>query len=306
MTTQPASPSSSFDFAPNFTKVKGHNIHYVEVGQGEPMLFVHGNPTSSYAYRNVLHPIAEQTGRRCIALDLLGFGKSDKPNINYSCALHASIIEGFIENLNLQNIVLVAEDWGGFLGGYVMTKQPARFQSAVLMETFLWPMTWDEDADPSLIMAFKLMRSPAGAFFTQGLNMMVNKLIPEHCPISNESLQYYKDSLPTYRSRKALGDFPKLIPMNQKPAASYDFALELQNGLPKLNMPVLWIKSDPGVIVSMVNPIGMGRLDTLKTQLPDLAIQDFGPGYHFLSEERPERVVEMVAAWVNEKLVHTV
>ena len=295
--------SSEFDFPSRFTQVSGYDIHYVEVGEGDPMLFVHGNPTSSYTFRNVLKPIAEKTGRRCIALDLLGFGKSDKPNMEYSCELHAGIIEGFIEKLGLQNTILVAEDWGGFLAGYVMTQQPERFQSAIFMETFLWPMTWKEDADPSLIMMFKMMRSPVGALFTQGLNVMVNKLIPEHCPISEESLQYYRDSLPTFKKRKAMGDFPKLIPMDEKPKASFDFALELQAGLQKLTMPILWIKADPGVIVSMVNPIGMGRLEELDEQLPDLTIQDFGPGYHFLSEENPDRVIEMTTAWVNDHLM---
>ena len=291
-------PSSKFDFEPNYVEVDGHRIHYVEAGAGEPMLFVHGNPTSSYIYRNVLREVADQTGRRCIAIDLLGFGKSDKPNIDYSCALHARLIEGFIQALNLTGIVLVAEDWGGFLAGYVMTKHPEWFQSAILMETFLWPMTWEEDSDPSIIFPFKLMRSPFGALFTQGMNLMVNKLIPEHCPISDESLQYYKDSLPTYKARKASGDFPKLIPMNKQPKASHDFALELQAGLSRIDFPVLWIKADPGVIVSMKNPIGMGRLEELERRLRDLTIQDFGEGYHFLTEERPERLVEMIVAWM--------
>jgi haloalkane dehalogenase len=294
MTTLP-----DFPFAPHFVDIDGHQISYVEVGEGAPMLFVHGNPTSSYTFRHVLAPIAEATGRRCIAIDLLGFGRSDKPNIAYSCGLHADILEGFIDALDLRDIILVAEDWGGFLGGYVMTRRPERFEAAVLMETFLWPMTWADDFDPNFRLPFKLMRSPIGDVFSRGMNVMINKLIPEHCPISEESLQVYRDAVPTWRAKKALADFPKLIPIDGAPAASHRFALELQEGLSRLTLPVAWLLAHPGVMISDVNPIGRGRLDALGEQLPQLEVLDFGPGYHFLSEESPERVVELVSSWVN-------
>lgn len=292
------SPSSAFNFNSNFINIQGHKIHYVEVGEGAPILFVHGNPTSSYAYRNVLGEVASHNQRRCIALDLLGFGQSDKPNITYSLALHTTIIQDFIEQLDLQQIILVAEDWGGFLGSYVMTQLPERFESAVLMETFLWAMEWEKDFDPRFKLPFKLMRSPLGFLFTRVFNIMVNKLIPEHCPISDESLQYYKDSLPDFNSRKAMGAFPNLLPINGYPKASYDMAQSLQEGLKRIDFPVLWLKSDPGVVISDVNPCGMERLEALQDRLPQLIVKDFGPGYHFLTEENPEKVVAFITEWV--------
>ena len=293
--------AADYPFASRYVKVKGHNVHYIEEGAGQPVLFIHGNPTSSYVYRNVIPAVAEATNRRCVAIDLLGFGKTDKPtDLEYTLPLFTEIITGFIEALDLRDIVLVAEDWGGFLGGYVMTKNPEWFQSAVLMETFLWPMTFKEDSDPALVMPFRLMRSPLGAIFTRGMNIMVNKLIPDHCPISDEALQAYKDALPTFSSRKALGTFPKLLPMDGKPAASQRFALDLQAGLKNVTSPILWIKSDPGVIVSLKNPIGYGRLEELQQAWPQMEVRDFGPGYHFLTEERPDRVAEMISDWVIE------
>jgi len=294
------SPPADFAFEPRYVSVAGHDIHYVEVGEGDPILFLHGNPTSSYVYRNVIGPVAESTGRRCIAMDLLGFGRSDKPDLDYSCRLHAEMIAGFVEALKLDRITLVAEDWGGFLGGWVMTREPALFQSAVFMETFLWPMTYADDYDPAFVKPFKLMRSPVGGFFSKRLNLMINKLIPEHCPISDESLAYYRESLPTYRSRRALGDFPKLLPTDGQPEASHVFARELQEGLREVSAPVLWIKADPGVVVSMNNPIGMGRLEELQQRLPQMVIRDFGPGSHFLTEEDPDKVASMVSTWLNE------
>jgi haloalkane dehalogenase len=294
------SPPAAFPFEPRYVEILGHRIHHVEEGEGDPVLFIHGNPTSSYAYRNVIGPVAKATGRRCIAMDLLGLGKSEKPSIDYTCRLHADVISGLIEVLDLNRIALVAEDWGGFLGAYVMTKRPSRFETAVLMETFLWPMTYADDYDPSFVMPFKLMRSPIGGLFSKGMNVMVNKLIPEHCPISTDSLDYYRQSLPTFRSRKALGDFPRLLPTDGKPRASHDFALELQDGLARVHSPVLWIKADPGVVVSPLNPCGYRRLDELQKRLPQLEIRDFGPGFHFLTEENPSRVADMVSSWLNE------
>ena len=295
---------SEFNFENRYVTIDGHKIHYVEHGSGEPILFVHGNPTSSYAYRNVLRPIAEATQRRCIAIDLLGFGKSDKPQVNHTCRLHIGIIKSFIQQLDLKNIILVAEDWGGFFSGYVMTRHPDWFQSAILMETFLWSMTWEDDFDPEFEGAFKLLRSPIGGLFSKGMNIMINKLIPQHCPISEESLQYYRESVPTYKARRAVGAFPKMLPINGHPAESQDVADELVAGLKNINFPLLWIKADPGVVVSNVNPIGMGRLEELQKQIPSMEVRDFGKGNHFLPEDNPEKLAEMVSKWIKELPKH--
>ena len=108
------SPPAAFPFESRYVQVAGHRIHYVEVGRGEPVLFFHGNPTSSYLWRNVIGPVAEATSSRVIAFDLLGFGKSDKPTtVKHSLALHAGIVRGFISELGLRNLALVADDWGG-------------------------------------------------------------------------------------------------------------------------------------------------------------------------------------------------
>jgi haloalkane dehalogenase len=293
-------PPALFPFEPRYARVGHHRIHYVEEGEGDPVLFLHGNPTSSYVFRNVLGPVARHAGRRAIAMDLLGFGSSDKPNLRYSCRIHADVIAGFLDALRLDRVALVAEDWGGFLGAHVMTTSPERFETAVFMETWLWPMTYEQDFQRRFVLPFKLMRSPVGGLFSRGLNIMVERLIPEHCPISRESLDHYRASLPGYRARKALGDFPRLLPVGGSPRASHDFAAELQAGLARIRFPVLWLKADPGVVVSVQNPCGLGRIEELSSRLSGLVVRDFGPGYHFLSEEDPGRVALMVGSWLKE------
>lgn len=296
------SPPSEFPYESKYVNVEGYKIHYVEEGSGKPILFIHGNPTSSYLYRNVLNSVAERTGRRCVAFDLLGFGLSEKPSdVTYDLKLFIDIVDGFIDALDLKDIVLVGEDWGGFFGTFAMTKRPELFESAVLMETFVWPMTWADDFDPKFVIPFKMMRSPLGFFFTRVMNMMVNKMIPEHCPISADALQQYKDFMPSVSSRKAMGSLPGLIPLDGVPKASHDIATELYGGLKNVTCPVLWITAEPGVMVSMANPCGMKRLEELKEIWPQMEVESFGEGNHFLTEEDPGKVVQMISDWHHRK-----
>jgi haloalkane dehalogenase len=296
------SPSPSFPFESKFTKVRGFNIHYVEQGHGEPILFLHGNPTSSYLWRNVIPAVANGSGRRAIAVDLLGFGKSEKPDdIEYSLKLHAEIVAGVIQNLRLKNLILVADDWGGPLATYYAVHHATNVQGLALMETFLWPMNWKQDFAPEFRAPFKMMRSPLGFFFVQVFNIMTKKLIPQHCPISKESLDHYIKTFPTVKSRRAMAAFPKLLPVEGKPKESYDFFMEIQQGFSELQFPVVWIKAQPGVVPSDDYPSTLKRLEDLKARLPHLEIKEFGPGHHFLAEENPERLSRILVQWLREQ-----
>lgn len=290
-----------YPFRDGYVAVDGHRIHYVEHGAGRPVLFLHGNPTSSYLWRNVLPGVAEKTGRRAIAMDLLGFGGSDKPDdLPYSLDLHARIVAGFIDQLDLHDIVLVADDWGGPLGMHDVVQRFDKYQAAILMETFLWTFTFEDDYEPKFRIPFRLMRGPLGYFFVQVLNMMVKKLIPEHCPITEEGLQHYLDAMPTVRSRRAMREFVLLNPLHGEPQASVDFINRIRSRLPKLSLPVTWLKATPGVVPSDDHPRSLARLDDLRLLLPQMIVKDFGPGHHFLAEENPGRVVDLVVETIRE------
>jgi haloalkane dehalogenase len=153
--------NASYPFKSAHVEVMGHKIHYVEHGAGQPVLFQHGNPTSSYLWRSVLPHVAERTQRRGIATDLLGFDRSDKPDrLRYTLDLHARIIQGFVDVLELREIVLVADDWGGPLGMQDVVTRSDRYQAAILMETFLWTFTFEDDFEPKFRLPFRLMRGP--------------------------------------------------------------------------------------------------------------------------------------------------
>ena len=106
--------SANFPFESRYVEVHGSKIHYVEEGSGDPGLFLHGQPTSSYLWRNIIPHVSPVA--RAIAMDNIGFGKSDKPDIEYRFVDHAKYVEGFIEAMGLKNITLVIHDWGSALG----------------------------------------------------------------------------------------------------------------------------------------------------------------------------------------------
>jgi haloalkane dehalogenase len=134
--------SAEFPFESNYVEVLGSQMHYIDEGEGDPILFIHGNPTSSYLWRNII-PYVEPYGR-AIAVDLIGMGKSDKPDIGYRFVDHAKYLEAFIEKLDLKNITLVVHDWGSALGFNYAMQNEDNIKGIAFMEAFLMPfnMEW--------------------------------------------------------------------------------------------------------------------------------------------------------------------
>ena len=139
-----------------------------------------------------------------------------------------------------------------------------------------------------------MMRGPLGFVFVQILNLMIKKMIPEFCVITDEGMRYYLDSVPTVRSRRAMLEFVRLNPLHGKPQASVDFIESVRRGLSSLRTPVTWLKASPGVVPSDDYPPSLKKLEELKSLLPRLVIKQLGSGHHFLAEENPQRVVELV------------
>ena len=134
--------SPKFPFESKFIEINGSNMHYVDVGEGDTILFLHGQPTSSYLWRNIIPYM--QTNTRCIAPDLIGMGKSDKPDIAYTYHDHYDYVVKFIEKLELKNITLVIHDWGSGLGFHYAKNHPNNIKGIAFMEAIITPMTWEE------------------------------------------------------------------------------------------------------------------------------------------------------------------
>lgn len=292
-----SSPSAAYPFESKFITVDGYKIHYIEEGQGDPILFIHGNPTWSYLWRNILPAVARETGKRGIALDLLGFGKSDKPDIEYTVALHYKIVEGFIEQLGLKNVTLVLHDWGGAFGMGYAVRHLENVKAIALMETSFWPAEWKDFGKAKLI--FKLFRSPIGYIMIQVMNMFVEKFMPsavahkEH--MTKEVMRNYREPFPTIASRRAVRLFPNLIPVEGAPQESHDFIKDIEKRASSLRMPALLIKATPGMLVDSEE-----KVNRFKKSLPHVTVKDFGPGLHYIQEDDPDKLSHLLIEWIRE------
>jgi len=297
-------PPAAFPFESRFADLLGLRIHYVEEGRGAPVLFVHGNATSSYLWRNVLPSVAADAHRRGIALDLPGFGRSDMPaDRNITLDFYYRVLEGFIGMLGLKDLILVLHEWGGPLGMMYATRHPENIQAITLMETFLWDMSWRDVG--KFKSALRLFRSPAGYLTIQIMNAIVETVLPGSMVrkgnMTREIMDNYRLPFPTVASRKAMRILPRLIPIEGRPETSRLFIEEIEVRLRRLTCPVLWIKATPGVIITSSTEY---RLMALAARLPRLAVKEFGPGLHYPQEEDPGRLAELIAEWIKAYNLH--
>lgn len=236
--------------------------------------------------------------KRGIALDLLGFGKSDKPDMEYTVNIHYKIVEGFIENLGLKNIILVLHDWGGAFGFGYAARHSENIKGIAMFETFVGPWSWEEFGKYKI--PFKLFRSPLGYVMFQVFNMFVNKLMPSFVlkkeNLTEEIMRNYRAPFPTIKSRKAIRAFPKLIPIEGKPKESFDFVKYTEENLPRTKFPALIIKPTPGGAVDTEE-----KVKRFGKAFPKLIKKDFGPGVHYLQEENPEKLSHLLIDWIQEQ-----
>ena len=132
--------SSEYPFESKYIEVKGSKMHYIEEGEGEPILFLHGQPTSSYLWRNVIPHLSSQG--RCIAVDHIGMGKSDQPDINYGFTDAYEYLKEFIDKLGLKNFTLVIHDWGAIIGFHYANMHRDRIKGIAFMEAAIQPVNW--------------------------------------------------------------------------------------------------------------------------------------------------------------------
>jgi len=283
--------SADFPFESQYLNVKGSKMHYIDEGEGDPILFLHGNPTSNYLWRNVI-PHLEGQGR-LIAPDLIGMGKSDKPNIDYTYDDHYSYLEAFIEKLDLKNVTLVIHDWGSGLGFLYAHTHADNIKGIAFMEAILKPTRWSE-MPANMRTPFKMMRMPyVGWFMISVMNMFVNKMIPDTIKrtLSAEEMAYYRSPYPTIRSRKPVRVWPQQIPIDGKPKRNQQLIEAYSQWLQNSNIPKLCLHSQPGAIISPE------LVQWIEKSIPNTKMVDIGAGIHFVQEDNPHGIGEAISEW---------
>jgi len=211
--------SPDFPFKSNYIEVKGSKLHYVDEGSGDPILFLHGNPTSSYLWRNITPYMIPKA--RCVAPDLIGFGKSDKPDIEYRFFDHVKYVEGFIEKMDLKNVTLVMHDWGSALGFHYAMRHENNIKGIAFMEAILMPIpSWEMFPEVAREMFQGFRTTEVGWDMIVNKNMFIEKLMPIGVvrKLTEEEMNHYREPFKDPASRKPMWRWPNEIPIEGEPA----------------------------------------------------------------------------------------
>lgn len=285
-------PSAAFPFESKFVTVDGSKMHYVDVGEGDTILFLHGNPTSSYLWRNIIPHLSEQG--RCVAVDLIGMGKSDHPDIPYRYDDHYRYLCGFIDALGIgSNLTLVIHDWGSGLGFRWAHDHEQDVRAIVFMEAMIRGLSFD-DMPGTLRMAMRMMRSPGiGWLMISAANIFLNKMLPDltYAEMSPEVLAHYRSAFPTIASRKAVRQWPREVPLDGVPADNAAVVESYRHWLTRTEVPKLLFHGNAGVAIKEA------EVAWCRDNLSNLDIVDLGDAIHFVQETHPETIGTELTRW---------
>ena len=264
---------------------------YVEAGEGDPVVFLHGNPTSSYLWRNVIPHVEPQA--RCLAPDLVGMGDSGKPpDGSYRFFDHARYLDVWFETLGLtDNVTLVGHDWGGALGFYWAQRNPGRVRGIAYMETIVRPLSWDEWPEEARGI-FRALRSEEGEELVLENNAFVERILPSSVlrELSEEEMEAYRRPYPTRESRRPTLVWPRELPIDGEPEDVAEIVEGYSRWLAESEVPKLFVDAEPGVILT-----GAQRefCRTWRNQ-EEATVR----GAHFVQEDSPRKIGEAVATFV--------
>ncbi|MFQ5420163.1 MAG: haloalkane dehalogenase [Anaerolineae bacterium] len=276
------------------TAVLDSEMAYVDVGAGDPIVFLHGNPTSSYLWRNVI-PHLENAGR-CLAPDLIGMGQSGpNPAGSYRFVDHARYLDAWFEALDLHNVTLVIHDWGSGLGFYWAHRHPQRVKAIAYMEAVVQPVTWDMWPEAARRI-FQAMRSPAGEEIVLEKNLFVERIVPASVlrKLSDEEMAAYRRPYTQPgESRRPTLTWPREIPIDGEPADVHAIVADYSDWLAhNADLPKLFINADPGSILT-----GPQR-EFCRTWPNQQEVTV--PGLHFIQEDSPDEIGTAIATFLEE------
>lgn len=277
-------PRKLFPFESRFIDIGGHSIHFVDEGSGPTLLLLHGNPTWSFLYRDIIQRLRGKF--RCIALDYPGFGLSRAaPGYDYSPASHARMLEAFVDALELSEVTIMVQDWGGPIGLWVAGKHPERIRALVIGNTWAWPI----DGDPHFERFSKMMGGAFGGVFIRHFNAFVNVMIPTNVKrkkLPREVMTAYRAPFATKDSRLPTRIFPREI------RGSSTFLAAVETGLPALaSKPVLIVWGDRDIAFRQQE---RERFEQTFPRHRTVILEGAG---HYIQEDAPDEIAEAVETW---------
>jgi haloalkane dehalogenase len=278
-----------FPFKSHYIDIIGAQIHYIDEGSGPTLLLLHGNPTWSFLYRDIVKGLRDRF--RCIALDYPGFGLSKAPpGYDFTPAAHAEIVERFVLALGLEGLTLMVQDWGGPIGLGVAGRHAQRIRGLIIGNTFAWPV----DGDPHFERFARLAGGPIGAFLVRNFNILVNYLIPagvKRRKLSKEIMAAYRGPFFKRQSRSATHIFPREI------LRSRGFLRDVEGGLSRLaQLPVLILWGDRDIAFRETERV---RFERTFPRQRTVVLSGAG---HFIQEDAAEEIVHTIRTWYDEEV----
>ena len=279
-----------------FTEVLGRKMAHVETGQGAPILFLHGNPTSSFLWRDVM---AEMDGcGRLIAPDLIGCGDSDKlPDSGpdrYRISEHAEYLDAWIDAVIPDGkVTLVIHDWGGALGFNWARRNADRVAGIAYMETIVRPMDFDTEWPDAARDIFGALRSPAGEGMILEKNVFVERILPGsilRALSDDEMAEYRRPFAEPGEGRRPTLTFPRQIPLSGEPADVVEMAQAYFDWLKVSDVPKLFVNAEPGAIL-------IGPMRDSARSLPNQT-EVTVKGSHFIQEDSGTEIGKAIKTWI--------
>jgi haloalkane dehalogenase len=276
--------------------ILGSTMAYREAGDREApvTLFLHGNPTSSYIWRNILPLVAPVT--YCVAPDLIGFGQSGKPDIEYRFADHVRYLDEFLDQAGIASAFVVAQDWGSALAFHLAARRPTFVRGLAFME-FIRPMpTWN-DFHPDQVGTFQQFRTPGvGEEMILEGNAFVEGVLPAATvrKLSDEEMSVYRAPFPTPESRRPTWRFPNELPIAGQPADVYSTMEEVHRVLAESSYSKLLFVGNPGALISPA------FAESFVKKLKKCRVVQLSSGLHYLQEDHPDVIGANIKEWLIE------
>ena len=278
------------------TEIDGYRMAWVEAGAGAPIVFLHGNPTSSWLWRNILPAL---TGHgRCLAPDLIGMGDSAKlanpgPD-RYRFVEHRHYLDGLLDALGVSgDVTFVVHDWGSALGFDWARRHPDRMRGIVYMEAIVRPLTWDE-WNPQARRVFEGFRSPAGEEMILEKNLFVERVLPGSIlrRLTDEEMdEYRRPFAEPGEGRRPTLTWPRQIPIDGTPDDVTAIVRDYADWLSTSPLPKLFINAEPGAIL-------VGAQREFCRSWPNQTEVTVA-GSHFIQEDSPDEIAQAIAAWLD-------